>query len=75
MKELIELRAKAYSYLKENNDEDKKADGAQKCVIKRKLKFEDCKTCLEATQIDNKRSYLEKNQIDLDRLNEFKKNL
>ena len=75
MKELIELRAKAYSYLKENNDEDKKADGAQKCVIKRKLKFEDCKTCLEATQIDNKRCYLEKNQIDLDRLNEFKKNL
>ena len=75
MKELIELRAKAYSYLKENNDEDKKAEGAQKCVIKRKLKFEDCKTCLEATQIDNKRSYLEKNQIDLDRLNEFKKNL
>ena len=71
MKDLIELRAKAYSYLKMNNDEDKKAEGAQKCVIKRKLKFEDRKTCLEATQIDNKRSYLEKNQIDLDRLNEF----
>ena len=70
MKELIGLRAKAYSYLKENNNEDKKAEGTQKCVIKRKLTFEDYKTCLEATQIDNKRSHLEKHQIDLDRLNE-----
>ena len=48
MKELVGLRAKTYSYLKDNNDEDKKAKGTRKCVIKRKLKFQDYKNCLEA---------------------------
>ena len=37
MKEFIGLRAKTYIYLKDNNDEDKKAKGTKKCVIKRKL--------------------------------------
>ena len=36
-----------YSYLTNNNDEDKKAKSTKKDVIKRKLKFEDCKHCLE----------------------------
>ena len=54
MKDFVELRAKAYSYLKDNNDEDKKAKDTKKCVIKRKLKFENYKNCLEATQLDNK---------------------
>ena len=35
------LRAKIYSYLKDNNDEDKEAKGTKKCVIKRKPKFRD----------------------------------
>ena len=39
MKEFVGLRAKTYSYLKDNNDEDKKEKGT-KCVI-RKLKFQD----------------------------------
>ena len=39
IKEFVGLRAKTYSYLKDNNDEDKKAKGTKKCVIKRKLKF------------------------------------
>ena len=34
MKEFVGLKAKTYSYLK-NNDENKKAKGAKKCVIKR----------------------------------------
>ena len=38
MKTLVGLRAKTYSYLKDNNDEDKKAKRT-KCVKKRKLKF------------------------------------
>ena len=33
----VELTAKAYSYLKDNNGEDKKAKGRKKCVIKRQL--------------------------------------
>ena len=44
MNTFVELRAKIYSYLKDNNDEDKKAKGTEKCVIKRKLKFQDYKT-------------------------------
>ena len=47
------LRAKTYSCLTDYNDEDKKAKSTQKCVIKRKLKFEDYKICLEANQHKN----------------------
>ena len=54
MKEFVGLRAKPYSYLKDNNDEDKKSKGTEKCVIKRKLKFQDYKNCSKAAQIDNK---------------------
>ena len=41
MKELVGLRVKTYSYLKENIDEDKrkKKKDTKKCVIKTKLKF------------------------------------
>ena len=35
MKEFVGLNAKTYGYLKENKDEDKKAKGTKKCVIKR----------------------------------------
>ena len=37
------LRAKTYNCFKENNNEDKKAKRAKKCVMKRKLKFKDYK--------------------------------
>ena len=49
MKKFATLRAKTYSCLTDNNIEDKKAKGTKKCVVKRKLKFEDCKHCLEVT--------------------------
>ena len=56
----------------------KKAKGIKKCVIKRKLKFQDYKNCLEAAQIENKINHLEKNKIDVDSFkednNEFIKN-
>ena len=48
MKEFVGLTAKTYSYLKGNNGGDRKAKGTKKCVIKRKLKFQDNKNCLEA---------------------------
>ena len=66
MKEFFRLRAKTYSYLKDNNDEDKKAKGTKKCVIKRNLKIQDNKNCLEAAQIENKINYLENNKIVID---------
>ena len=68
MKESVGSRAKIYSYLKENNDEDKKAKDTKKCVIKRKLKFEDYKNCLEAAQFENKINHLEKDIINVDSL-------
>ena len=69
-KEFAALRAKTYSYLTGNNDEDKKAKGTKKCVIKRKLKFEDYKNCLEATQLKNKINQLEENNVDAESLKE-----
>ena len=68
MTKLVELRAKTYRYSINDGNEDKKAKDTKKCVIKRKLKFENYKNCLEATQLDNKINYLEKNEINVDSL-------
>ena len=37
MRKFVGLRAKRYSYLADDGNEDKKAKGTKKCVIKRKL--------------------------------------
>ena len=71
MKEFDGLRGKAYSYLTNNNDEYKKSNDTKKCVINKKLKFEDYKNCLEAAQTENKINNLEENKIDIDSLNEL----
>ena len=44
------LRAKTYSYLIDDGSEDKKTKRTKTCVIKRKLKFENHKSCLEANK-------------------------
>ena len=41
--EFVGFITKTYSYLKVSNDEDKKAKDTKKCLIKRKLKFQDYK--------------------------------
>ena len=64
---------KTYSYLKENNDEDKKTKSSKKCVIKRNLMIRDYKKCLKASQIENKIDYLTKSRIDVDSLKEITK--
>ena len=46
MTEFITLRPKVYTYLTYDGKEDKKAKGTKKCVIKRKIKFDDYKKCL-----------------------------
>ena len=61
MMEFVELRAKTYNYLINY----KMAKGTKKCIIKRKLKFEDYKHCLEATQLENKMNHLEKNDLNV----------
>ena len=46
MKEFVGLRAKTYSYLMDDDSEHKKAKGTKKCVIKRRLIFENYTDCL-----------------------------
>ena len=44
--EFVALRPKTYSYLTDDDKEDKKAKGTKKCVIRRAIKFDDYKNCL-----------------------------
>ena len=57
-KELVELR--------DNGNENKKVKDTKKCAIERKIKSENHKNCLEATQLENKINYPEKNEINID---------
>ena len=75
MKKFVGLRPKTYSYLKENKrEENKRAKVTKKCVVKRKLQFEDYKKCLKSSQIINMVSYLEKKKLILIVLKKIKKN-
>ena len=67
MKGFVRLRARKINYLKDKNYEDKNSKGTKKCVMKRKLKFQDYKTCLIILKIN----HLEKSKIDEDSLEEF----
>ena len=51
MTELVALRRKTYSYLMDDGEGDKKAKGTKKCLIKRRLKFNDYKDCLLSNDI------------------------
>ena len=46
----------------------KRAKGTKKCVIKRKLKYENYKNYLEATKLENKIKNLDKKKINIDNL-------
>ena len=50
--------------------EIKKVKGTKTCVIKRKLKFDGYKNCLEGTELENKINQPEKNKLDVDSLRE-----
>ena len=51
MKEFCTLRAKSYSYLMGDDSEVKKSKGTKKCVIKRKIMFENYTYCLFSNKI------------------------
>ena len=51
MAEFVALRPKTYFYLMDDGWSDKKAKGTKKCVIKRRLKFNDYKDCLLSNKI------------------------
>ena len=59
MRKCVELRAKAYNYLKDNSLEDKKGKDTKHFVIK-KVKFRDYQSCLQAAQNENKINHLKK---------------
>ena len=56
--EFFPLRPKTYSQLTMIIIKIKKAKDTKECVIKPKLKFEDYKNCLEATQHENEIRWL-----------------
>ena len=60
MTKFVGLRVNMYSYLIDDDSEDKKAKDTKTCVIKRKLKLENYKNYFEATQLENKIYYPEK---------------
>ena len=66
----MKLRPKTYSYLKDVTDENKNAKGPKKCAMKQKRKFEQPKTCLEATQLGNGKNELEKHEVAVTDLKE-----
>ena len=68
------LRVKTYTYLIDEGSADKKAKDKTKCVIKRKRKFQSKKNSLEATELENKINYLEKNKININSIKKIIKN-
>ena len=60
MTKFVRLKAKTYSYLIDDGSEDKKAKGTKMCVMEGKIKLENHKNCLEATQLENKIKYIKK---------------
>ena len=59
----LKLKSKSYNYLIDDGSEDKKANDTKKCIMKRKLKFENYKNCSEATQLGNYINFLEKTKL------------
>ena len=49
--EFVTLRRKTYSFLTDDGKENKKAKGTKKCVIKKKIKFNDYKKCLLSDEL------------------------
>ena len=74
MKKFVGLGTKTYRYLIDGGSEDKKTKGTKKCVIKRKLKFENYKNCLEAIQLEDKIKHPEKNKTDINSVEKIIKN-
>ena len=62
MTKFVALTPKHYSYLTDDCEEDKKAKGTRKYVIKRRLKFNDYKDCLLNNQTALKSQQIFKNE-------------
>ena len=74
MTEFVALGPKTYSYLTDYCEEDKKAKGTKKCVIKRRLNFNDYKHCLLNNQIvlkSQQRFNNERNDVYTEEINKI----
>ena len=49
--EFVTLRPKTYSFLTDDGKEDKKVKGTKKCIIKKKIKFNGYKKCLDSDEL------------------------
>ena len=58
MTEVVALRPKTYSYLMDDGNSDKKAEGTKKCVITHRPKFNECKNCLQNHNKDSNVKYI-----------------
>ena len=69
MKEFAALRPKIFDYLTDDSDENKKKQQVQEmCVIKQNLKFKYYKNFLEGIQLEDKINQLEKSKLPMDSL-------
>ena len=75
MDQFLELRAKTYNYLIDDDSEDQNGKDIIECVMKRKFKFEDYKNRLEAIQTENKINHLKKIKLTQIVLRKIIKNL
>ena len=74
MTEFVALRPKTYSYLTDDCEEDKKAKGKKKCVIKRRFKFSDYKNCILNNEImlkSQQRFKSEKHDVYTEQINKI----
>ena len=53
MTKFVGLKAKTYNYLIDSDSEDKKAKDTKKCVIKRKIQFENSIRSNSSKQLEN----------------------
>ena len=74
MTEFIALRPKTYYYLTDDCTEDKKAKERKRCVIKRRLKFNDYKHCLLNNEIvlkSQQRFKSERHEVYAEKINKI----
>ena len=72
--EFVTLRPKTYSFLTDYGKEDKKAKRTKKCVIKKKIKFNDYKKCLfsgELTLTSQQRFISKKHDVCTENVNKI----
>ena len=72
MLRFVALNPKAYTYFIDDGDEYKEVKFTKRWVVKQN-KYKNCKSCLQASQLENETNLL-KNDIEIDNLREIIKN-